>query len=830
MVCETYVSSSSDVESIAPNIEEIFVRRMKVHFGEWRLRGLHEEGLRRFVEEIVNKGECKKIVQMPTGAGKSYLLALLVLATVFLRGRIREGMNRNIILVLAPLTRIKIQLFKPLIVASGLYSDCDAYTFPVGCVSSDSDALRQIKLKLPAISHNCRVFVTPRSDAVLWISSRKMPNAKSVSEALEMISSNKFEGEVLVSVLCPHALGVAQEREKATQILENLKERVLGVFIDEAHVMLDVEGKLGGLMHEIIKSAPVALGFTATPVKESCKAITGKSCRESFLHGRPVYSSNLMTNDFSGAKDPILVAKPVALFFRTKLILREPLRFKDEEEIIWKKMCSQRVEKYAEKMFEYFEKHFGKDAGRAKALILAPNTGEAEIWYSVLKGKYHNKVKKILIAHSNREDAQEQIEKFLDSTEGVLIAVDMVKIGFDDPNLDALVIARPISSEVGYVQMRGRVLRFPKDPSRPKVIHGALILHLAAKEIMEREEKIKRVEEGEFTKADVQKALSGFGSAEGVIQAERVIVELLTDQTLDKYFKEQRGKDLNQQLIEACYWNKINVVDQLLGMGANINAQDSSGKTPLHHAVINNHQSLVEFLLKRGADPNIKDHQGKTPLFYAVENNWPTLIAILLQHGSDLNLRDAQGRTPLHYAVETGRLKIIKELIEMGAKLNIRDIKGETPLDLARKKGRKNIINFLKRRIKPKQNLEIKEPSTQAPFRDFRIVKEHSRTIHTNNQKFSIPPLLRIQVANSSTSLDEICMIYIIDGKRKHFLLIWSMEATGRTLIKESVGIDALRENLKNRLLSYLDEYAFERFFAVLMKEIDNLLKKEREK
>jgi ankyrin repeat protein len=410
------------------------------------------------------------------------------------------------------------------------------------------------------------------------------------------------------------------------------------------------------------------------------------------------------------------------------------------------------------------------------------------------------------------------------------MAVDMVKIGFDDPNLDALVIARPISSEVGYVQMRGRVLRFPKDRSRPKVIHGALILHLAAKEIMEREEKIKRVEEGEFTKADVQKALSGFGSAEGVIQAERVIVELLTDQTLDKYFKEQRGKDLNQQLIEACYWNKINVVDQLLGMGANINAQDSSGKTPLHHAVINNHQSLVEFLLKRGADPNIKDHQGKTPLFYAVENNWPTLIAILLQHGSDLNLRDAQGRTPLHYAVENGRLEIIKELIEMGANPNVRDVKGETPLDLARKKGLEYLINVLIHRVKLKQNLEIKESNTQASFRGFRIVKEHSRTIHASNQKSRIPPLLRIQVASGSFSLDEVCVIYLRNGKRQHFLLSWSLKARGRPRVEEYVGIDALRDGLRSRLLRYMDESTFERFFAVLMKEIDNLLKKEREK
>jgi hypothetical protein len=64
--------------------------------------------------------------------------------------------------------------------------------------------------------------------------------------------------------------------------------------------------------------------------------------------------------------------------------------------------------------------------------------------------------------------------------------------------------------------MRGRVLRYPKSFDRLKLKRGAFILHLAADEMMEDEDKVKSVERGAFPKAQVRVGLEGFG--EGVTE------------------------------------------------------------------------------------------------------------------------------------------------------------------------------------------------------------------------------------------------------------------------------------------------------------------------
>jgi hypothetical protein len=86
----------------------------------------------------------------------------------------------------------------------------------------------------------------------------------------------------------------------------------------------------------------------------------------------------------------------------------------------------------------------------------------------------------------------------------------MAKLGFDDPDLDALVIARPVRSTTAYVQMRGRVLRYPRSKDRPKLRRGALVLHLAAKDIMEAENEVIKVESGGLPRVQLRD-LEGYG-------------------------------------------------------------------------------------------------------------------------------------------------------------------------------------------------------------------------------------------------------------------------------------------------------------------------------
>ena len=71
------------------------------------------------------------------------------------------------------------------------------------------------------------------------------------------------------------------------------------------------------------------------------------------------------------------------------------------------------------------------------------------------------------------------------------------------------------------------------------------------------------------------------------------------------------------------------VAATLLAYGADINARDDLGATPLHDATTYGHPDMVEFLLQDGADPYARNKEGYTPLALAQFNLEPKRAADL---------------------------------------------------------------------------------------------------------------------------------------------------------------------------------------------------------
>lgn len=65
---------------------------------------------------------------------------------------------------------------------------------------------------------------------------------------------------------------------------------------------------------------------------------------------------------------------------------------------------------------------------------------------------------------------------------------------------------------------------------------------------------------------------------------------------------------------------QVKTIGALLDAGADIQAPDKNGATPLHRAVRTRCAAAVKFLLKRGADPTLKNKPGSTPFHLAVQN------------------------------------------------------------------------------------------------------------------------------------------------------------------------------------------------------------------
>lgn len=102
--------------------------------------------------------------------------------------------------------------------------------------------------------------------------------------------------------------------------------------------------------------------------------------------------------------------------------------------------------------------------------------------------------------------------------------------------------------------------------------------------------------------------------------------------------------DLNAQLIDAAQQGDVAAVEGLLAKGADVNAGNEWGVTPLIFAADRANLPLVTLLLARGANVNAKDlRYGKTPLKVSsvswgddrVKDVRAALIDVLLDHGAD---------------------------------------------------------------------------------------------------------------------------------------------------------------------------------------------------
>ena len=166
------------------------------------------------------------------------------------------------------------------------------------------------------------------------------------------------------------------------------------------------------------------------------------------------------------------------------------------------------------------------------------------------------------------------------------------------------------------------------------------------------------------------------------------------------------SEEIDQQIGElgrialnlAVMQNNIEIVEMLINAGANVNASDRQGVTPLHKA---RSITIASLLIDKGANINAPGHANFSPLHRVAEacaenTEARKVVKLLIGRGADPNYRGDGGTTPLMSVVTwNDDVETVKLLLEGGALINTTNSKGATPLMQACKKEHTKVAYFL---------------------------------------------------------------------------------------------------------------------------------------
>uniref|UniRef100_A0A3B4CZW7 Uncharacterized protein n=1 Tax=Pygocentrus nattereri TaxID=42514 RepID=A0A3B4CZW7_PYGNA len=180
----------------------------------------------------------------------------------------------------------------------------------------------------------------------------------------------------------------------------------------------------------------------------------------------------------------------------------------------------------------------------------------------------------------------------------------------------------------------------------------------------------------------------------------------------------RRGANVNlddvdcwSALISAAKEGHVEVVKELLDSSAYIEHRDMGGWTALMWAAYKGRVEVTNVLLENGANPNTTGQYSVYPIIWAAGRGHAEIVKLLLKHGAKVNCSDKYGTTPLIWAARKGHYDCVMHLLENGADVDQEGANSMTALIVAVKGGYTEVVKELLKR-NPNVNMTDKDGNT----------------------------------------------------------------------------------------------------------------------
>lgn len=171
---------------------------------------------------------------------------------------------------------------------------------------------------------------------------------------------------------------------------------------------------------------------------------------------------------------------------------------------------------------------------------------------------------------------------------------------------------------------------------------------------------------------------------------------------------------MTRALFQALDDTDFEHLEAIIEAGADLEARNADGLTPLLVAAENRSDDAVAVLIKMGANINAAATTSKkTALHYAAKNSDTDTLKTLLRAKPDINSKDSKGQTPLHYAAIEADDDHVNMLVAAGADILAKDNLNRTAGKHAERKAQDDSHYLADRYRKIATTLILKEISAQ---------------------------------------------------------------------------------------------------------------------